>query len=161
MKPLNKHRLLNISIAEQKRVDDVIKPYKMIASRENKMTGSMSPFDLERVVNVMKNWEISDLTLENNNLSEVDLNELIHAPNRFTLFFPDDVPFPVYDIILPFSITNIPEDEFDRLIVNWNRTDNDELKIYFASSKSKTLYSAIAGNVNMNVSEAKSRFTDS
>lgn len=146
--------LLNISIAEQKRVDDVIKPYKMIASRESSMTGSMSPFDLERVVNVMKNWEVSDLTLENSNLSAADLNELIHAHDHFTLFFPDDVPFPVYDIILPFSVTNI-QGEFDRLIVDWNGTDNDELKIYFASSKSKTLYSAIAGDVNMSVLKQK------
>lgn len=143
--------VLNISIADQKRVDDVIKPYKIIASRENKMTGSMSPFDLDRVINVMKRWEVSELKLENNNLSEMDLNELIHAPDRFTLFFPDDVPFPVYDIILPFSMTNIPENEFDRLIVNWNSIDNNELKIYFASSKSKKLYSAIAGNVDMNL----------
>ena len=147
--------VLNISIAEQQRVDDVIKPYKMIASREDNMTGSMSPFDLERVVNVMKNWEISDLTLESNNLNAVGLNELIHTPDRYTLFFPDDVPFPVYDIILPFSITNPPENGFDRLIVDWNRTENGELKIYFASSKSKTLYSAIAGNVDMNLLKQK------
>lgn len=147
--------VVNISIAEEKRVKDVIKPYKMIATREDKMTGSMSTFYLESVVDVMKNWEISELTLESTNLSEADLNELIHSPNRFTLFFPDDVPFPVYDNILPFSITNIPEDSFDRLIVNWNRNENDELKVYFASSKSNTLYSAHAGNVDLQVLKQK------
>lgn len=147
--------VVNISIAEEKRVKDVIKPYKMIATREDKMTGSMSTFYLESVVDVMKNWEISELTMESTNLSEADLNELIHSPNRFTLFFPDDVPFPVYDNILPFSITNVPEDSFDRLIVNWNRNENDELKVYFASSKSKTLYSAHAGNVDLQVLKQK------
>ena len=38
--------VVNILIAESKRVDDVIKPYKMITSRENNMAGSMTPFDL-------------------------------------------------------------------------------------------------------------------
>ncbi len=143
--------IVNISIAEQKRINDVIKPYKLVVSSDKKMTGSMAPFDLERVLNVMKNWEISNLTLEKNNLSAEDLNNLIGSANRFTLFFPDNVPFPVYDNQLPFSITNIPEDHFDRLIVNWNRTDNEKVIIYFASSKSNTLYSAVAKNIDMDV----------
>ncbi len=160
--------VVDILIAESKRIDDVIKPYKMIASRENNMTGSMETFDLERVVNVMKGWQISDLTLEDTELTNEELNELVGANNRYTLFFPDDVPFPVYDNILPFSITNIPEDGFDRLIVNWNRSDNEQLKVYFASSKTKTLYSAVAKNVDWKLFDQKvvsstlgfSKFTD-
>lgn len=160
--------VVDILIAESKRIDDVIKPYKMIASRENNMTGSMETFDLERVVNVMKGWQISDLTLEDTELTNEELNELVEANNRYTLFFPDDVPFPVYDNILPFSITDIPEDGFDRLIVNWNRTDNEQLKVYFASSKTKTLYSAVAKNVDWKLFDQKvvsstlgfSKFTD-
>ena len=160
--------VVDILIAESKRIDDVIKPYKMIASRENNMTGSMETFDLERVVNVMKGWQISDLTLEDTELTNEELNELVGANNRYTLFFPDDVPFPVYDNILPFSITDIPEDGFDRLIVNWNRSDNEQLKVYFASSKTKTLYSAVAKNVDWKLFDQKvvsstlgfSKFTD-
>jgi regulatory protein YycH of two-component signal transduction system YycFG len=147
--------VVDILIAESNRIDDVIKPYKMIASRENNMTGSMEPFDLERVVNVMKGWDISDLTLEDTELTNEELNELVEANNRYTLFFPDVVPFPVYDNILPFSITNIPEDGFDRLIVNWNRSDNEQLKVYFASSKTKTLYSAVAKNVDLKLFDQK------
>jgi regulatory protein YycH of two-component signal transduction system YycFG len=147
--------VVNILIAESKRVDDVIKPYKMITSRETNMAGSMTPFDLERVVNVMKGWEISDLTLEDNDLTDDELNNLIGTDHRYTLFFPDDVPFPVYDNILPFSITNIPEDGFDRLIVNWNRSNNDQLKVYFASSKTNTLYSAVARDVDWELFEQK------
>ena len=160
--------VVDILIAETKRIDDVIKPYKMIASRENNMTGSMETFDLERVVTVMKDWQISDLTLEDTELTNEELNELVGANNRYTLFFPDDVPFPVYDNILPFSITDIPEDGFDRLIVNWNRTDSEQLKVYFASSKTKTLYSAVAKNVDWKLFDQKvvsstlgfSKFTD-
>jgi regulatory protein YycH of two-component signal transduction system YycFG len=147
--------VVDVLIADSKRIDDVIKPYKMITSRENKMTGSMEPFDLNRVVNVMKNWEISELSLEDTDLTDDELNELISTHNRYTLFFPDDVPFPVYDNILPFSITNIPEAGFDRLIVNWNRTDNEQLKVYFASSKTNTLYSAIAKDVEWKIFEQK------
>ena len=160
--------VVDILIAETKRIDDVIKPYKMIASRENNMTGSMETFDLERVVNVMKGWQISDLTLEDTELTNEELNELVGANNRYTLFFPDDVPFPVYDNILPFSITDIPEDGFDRLIVNWNRTDSEQLKVYFASSKTNTLYSAVAKDVDWKLFDQKvvsstlgfSKFTD-
>ena len=147
--------VVNISIAESKRVDDIIKPYKMIASRDSNMTGSMTPFDLERVVNVMKGWVISDLTMVDDALTDGELNDLIGTKNRYTLFFPDNVPFPVYDNILPFSITNIPEDGFDRLIVNWNRSNNEQLQVYFASSKTNTLYSAVARNVDWELLDQK------
>ena len=140
--------VVNISIAEQKRVNDVIKPYKMITSLENSMTGTLTPFNLDRVVNAMKGWEISDLTLVDNNLSVTELNKLIRTPYRYTLFFQGDVPFPVYDSILPFSITNIPESGFDRLIVDWHHSENNNVKLYFASSKTNTLYSAVAENID-------------
>jgi len=138
----------NISIADSKRVDDVIKPYKMTASLEDDMTGTVSPFDLDRVINVMKGWEVRDLTLVKNNMSETEINELVGKNKHYTLFFPDDVPFPVFDIILPFSMTNIPQDGFDRLVVDWNRSENGLLKLYFVSSKTNTLYTGIAGDID-------------
>lgn len=147
--------VVNISIAEQKRINDVIKPYKMIVNQEKKLTGSMVQFDLDLVVSVMKDWEIRELTLENSNLSSDNLNKLLTTHNGITLFFQDNVPFPVYDRILPFSITEIPENSFDRLIINWSQPDNEKLKIYFASSKTNTLYSAIAENVDMEIFKQK------
>lgn len=147
--------IVNISIADTKRVDDVIKPYKMVVSLEDDMKGTMASFDLDRVVNAMKSWEIRDLMFESNNSSDIKLNEMIGASNRFTLFFAADVPFPVYDNILKNASLNIPESGFDRLIVDWNSFKNDQLKIYFASSKNNTLYSALAGNVDMEVVEQK------
>ncbi|WP_019415729.1 YycH family regulatory protein [Paenisporosarcina sp. TG20] len=147
--------VVNISIAEQKRINDVIKPYKMIVNQENKLTGSMVQFDLDLVVSIMKDWELRELKLENNNLDNDNLNKLMTTDNGITLFFQDNVPFSVYDRILPFSITDIPESSFDRLIVNWGQSDSENLKIYFASSKTNTLYSAIAENVDMEIFKQK------
>jgi len=147
--------VVNISIADSKRVNDIVKPYKLIASVENGLTGTMEPFKLDQVVNVMKGWEINELTLESDQLKKTDLNELITKSSRFTLFFPDDVPFPVYDNILPFSITNIPESGFDRLIVDWSSSNNGNLKLYFVSSKNNTLYSAIAENIDSGLFKQK------
>ncbi|WP_075619683.1 YycH family regulatory protein [Paenisporosarcina indica] len=152
MKPAE---VVNISIADSKRVDDVIKPYKMIASSENDMTGSMSPKDLDRVINVMKGWRIRDFALVKNNVSDTEINELIGKKNHYTLFFPDDVPFPVFDIILPFSMTNIPEGGFNRLIVDWNRSENGQLKLFFVSSKTNTLYTAVAGDIDNDLFKKK------
>lgn len=147
--------VVNISIAESKRVDDVIKPYKMIASLGKDMTGSMSPLDLNKVINVMKGWEIRDLSLVKSNMSNTEINELIGKKNHYTLFFPDDVPLPVLDIILPFSMTNIPEGGFDRLVVDWNRSGNGQMKLYFVSSKANTLYTAVAGDIDNEIFKKK------
>lgn len=143
---------VDISIADRKRLDDVVKPYKMIFSLDNRLTGTTSAFDMDRVLGVMKEWEIREFALVKNNLSPVELNEFSRAENRYTLFYSTDIPFAVFDNILPFSNTNFPQtgfDEtgFDRMIVDWSRTQDEDLTIYFASSSTKELYTAKANKV--------------
>lgn len=144
---IQKAPAVDISIAERKRIDDVVKPYKMIFSFDKRLTGTTSSFEIERVLGVMKEWEIREFTLVKNNLSPVELNEFSRDENRYTLFYPTDIPFAVFDNILPFSNTNIPETGFDRMIVDWNYTQDEDLTIYFASSSTKQLYTAKANKV--------------
>ncbi|MDX1807118.1 MAG: two-component system activity regulator YycH [Paenisporosarcina sp.] len=139
--------VVDISIADRKRINEVVKPYKLVFSLKDGLTGTSAFPQVERVLGVMKEWEIRDLTLINNNISPAELNEYSHKSNRFTLLYPADIPFSVFDNIIPFSNTNIPEVGFDRMVVDWNHS-NDELDVFFASSVTKQIYSAKATKVN-------------
>ncbi|MFX3674352.1 MAG: YycH family regulatory protein [Paenisporosarcina sp.] len=144
---MQKAPAMDISIAESKRLDDVVKPYKMLFSFENGLTGTSTAFDVERILGVMKEWEFRELTMINNNLSPAELNEYSKAHNRFTIFYPTDIPFPVFDNIMPFSSTKIQETGFDRIIVDWNFTADGDITVYFASSSTNLLYAAKANKV--------------
>lgn len=146
---------MDISIAESKRLDDVVKPYKMLFSFENGFSGTSTSFDIERILLVMKDWEFRELTMINNNLSSVALNDYSKAHNRFTIFYPTDIPFAVFDNIMPFSNTKIQETGFDRIIVDWNFTTDGDLTVYFASSSTNLLYAAKANNVGKQKIEEK------
>jgi regulatory protein YycH of two-component signal transduction system YycFG len=138
---------VDISIAESKRLDDVVKPYKILLSFDNRLTGTSSSFEMDRVMGIMKEWELREFSLVKNNLSPVEINEYSRAENRYTLFYPTDIPFPVFDNILPFSNTNLPQAGFDRMIVDSGRTQAEDLTIYFVSTSTKQLYTAKASKV--------------
>jgi regulatory protein YycH of two-component signal transduction system YycFG len=141
--------VVDISIADRKRINEVVKPYKMVFSFKDGHTGTTAFPQVERVLGVMKDWEIRDLTLISNNISLTQLNEYSRLANRFTILYPSDIPFPVYDNIIPFSNTNIPEvGGFDRLIVDWSKTADEEFTLYFASSTTKQIYSAKATKIS-------------
>ena len=139
---IQKAPVVDISIADRKRINEVVKPYKMVFSLKAGLSGTTSFPQVERVLGVMKDWEIRNLSLVSNNLSPAELNEYSLTTNRFTMIYPTEIPFAVYDNIIPFTSTNIPGEGFDRMIVDWNRPEDDELTVYFASSISKQLYSA-------------------
>ncbi len=139
---IQKAPVVDISIADRKRINEVVKPYKLVFSLKDGLSGTTSFPQIERVLGVMKDWEIRNLSLVSNNLSPAELNEYILTTNRFTMIYPTEIPFAVYDNIIPFTSTNIPGEGFDRMIVDWNRPEDDELTVYFASSISKQLYSA-------------------
>jgi len=146
---------MDISIAESKRLDDVVKPYKMLFSFENGFSGTSTAFDIERILLVMKDWEFRELTMINNNLSSVALNDYSKSHHRFTIFYPTDIPFAVFDNIMPFSNTKIQETGFDRIIVDWNFTTDGDLTVYFASSSTNLLYAAKVSNVGKQKIEEK------
>lgn len=144
---------MDISIAESKRLNDVIKPYKMVFSFDNEMTGTVSSIQVNSILNVMKDWEFRELTMINNNLSSQALNELSRTPNRFTIFYPSDIPFPVFDNIWPFSNTNIQQTGFDRIIIDWKITEDGDLTVYFPSSSTNLLYAAKARVGNQSIED--------
>ncbi len=150
---IQKAPAMDISIAESQRLNDVLKPYKMVFSFEDEMTGTSSSTQVDYILDVMKDWEFRELTMINNNLSVEALNDISNTPNRFTIFYPSDIPFPVFDNVWPFSNTNVKETGFDRIIVDWNFTDDGELTVYFPSSSTNLLYTAKARIGNQNIEE--------
>ena len=140
---IEKQPTVDISIAKKSDITDVIKPYKVLFNFEDGLKGTANPVEIDEIVSELKNWTISDLKLVDRSFDVDKFAMFIREKNRFSLFFPAEVPLSVYSNVLNIEELKIPETTFDRIIVEWN-TLNTTMDIYFISRENKLLYSAKA-----------------
>lgn len=144
----NETPILDISIAEKKRLEDVIKPYRLLFSQGETITGSATVPNIDRVLNLMKSWQIQTVQLHDSEATSEEINEYITSPNRSTFFFTTDVPIKTYSNVLTFADHNLPDASFDRLVLDWNTPVADEMTLYFISTIQRKVYSAVIDKVD-------------
>ncbi|MFJ7737947.1 YycH family regulatory protein [Lysinibacillus sp. NPDC097287] len=128
-----------IAVGTKKAIDDVIKPYKAIFRAEDKWTGTASSGAMRDLMNAFDEWESSGLELINGNVSPNYLNEIVRTNNRLTVFFAGEVPFPVFNSVLHFDDKELPETTFNRIIIDWDKYNNNELDLFFVSDNNTSL----------------------
>ena len=142
-KTIEQEPTVDISIAGKVNVETVIKPYKILFNLEEGLRGTADSVEIDRMINELKSWSISNLSLEDRNFDNEKLDALIRGENSLTLFFQGEIPLPVYNTILNIGDINIPEVAFNRIIVEWNSV-NSTMDMHFVSRENKLHYSAKA-----------------
>jgi len=128
-----------ILIGSQKRMEDIIRPYKAIYRFDEEFTGTASNGVMKDIMKAFQGWNVLDLVPINNNLTANYVNEMIRTNNRMTIFFTGELPYSAFSSIFQFSDKEIPETTFNRMIIDWTNYGNKELQIFFISSNNKTL----------------------
>ncbi len=139
-----------ILIGTQKKIEDVIKPYKALYSSEEELTGTVSNGAMKDIMNIFHGWNILDLVRVNNNISPANVNEMIRANNRMTVFFAGEIPFSELGTIFNFGEKELPETTFNRIIIDWTNYANKEVQMYFISSSNKSLLRSHVSITNAN-----------
>lgn len=134
---------VDISIAEKQDLSALIKPYKILFNFDEGLKGTLESDQINQLVNRVKDWTLSDLSLEEQNFDEEKMTRFLRKKNTFTFFFHGDVPLPVYDNILNIKSSNVPEISFDRIVVEWNPA-SVLLDVNFISQSNHLRYKAKA-----------------
>jgi len=131
---------VDISIGDKKKIDEIIKPYKMVFNFENDLKGTTDSDKIDRIMEEITDWKITEFTLADTNFTSEDISTFLRKPNRFTVFFQSEIPLSVYDSILTIEAPT-PEISFNQIVVEW-KPDNNAMTVYFMSKLNKKLYSA-------------------
>ncbi|QFG01014.1 hypothetical protein PB01_20690 [Psychrobacillus glaciei] len=140
--------IVDISIAEKKRIEDLVMPYRILYSRGETLTGSETPLNIEKVFNSMKTWEPQSLEPVNTKASLQQINDFITTSNRVTFFYPTEVPIKIFGSIFSFADHNLPDISFNRLVIDWNGPSEDELVFYFISTTNQKIYKTLVDKVD-------------
>ena len=145
---LNDTPIVDIAIAEKKTMEEVVKPYRLLYSLEEGLTGSTAIVNIEKVFNSLKSGEIQTVELLNNKASFDLVNKYITTPNRMTFFYSAEVPIEILSNILPFADHSLPDASFNRLVIDWGGPSDDEMTMFFINSTKLKVYKAQVVSVN-------------
>jgi len=146
---IDKQPAVDIKISLQKRVDEVVKPHKLLFNFEDGIRGTEDYLIIDQVFDTMKQLTIEELTLSQK-MSVQSINETLRKPNQFTFFYPAGVPFKVLDTFLTIEDSNIPEESFTHMIVNWDRVNENRLQLSFINDQENLEYVAYARGIDRN-----------
>lgn len=135
---LDSAKTIDISIAEKKKVEQLITPYKVIY-RNDVLRGSHEEVRLSELLDEMKDWSIRDLTLEREQFTKERVDELMSAEQSLLLYYFGEVPFRIFENIITVQDGNVPEGTFDRLVVT---RAGDEMEMHFINRKHEYYYTA-------------------
>lgn len=138
-----------VMVGQQKELNDVLKPYRLLYRQNDEFFGTVSPSVLNELYSYLRTWETSELDLINTNLSDEKMNGIIRTNNRVTMFFNEEVPLQVFSNVVSFNDKAIPGASFTRLILDWSTLEtNNQLQLLFLNTEKRILYRTYADIVN-------------
>lgn len=141
--PIEPSPTIDTAIGETKKIEQVVRPMKLLYQSEEDAKGTVNEDEIDLFMNAMKQWQISDLSLQTAEATPAEMADIMHDPSRAVLYYPGAVPFPVFDTLMDISETNVPEATFNRMVVNWESAANGELIINFVNSESGRIYEGV------------------
>jgi len=134
-----------IKISKEKELLDVLKPYRMLTHENGGFLGTSSSSAIEEVMKAIVSMDATEIRFVQSNISEKEINSMVHSDNQITLLFSAEVPINTFSSILRFSQAELPEAAFSQMLIDWSNFDQtNTLQLSFISKDHQTLYSTIA-----------------
>ncbi|WP_274308641.1 YycH family regulatory protein [Solibacillus daqui] len=133
-----------VLIGDQRQLQDVLKPYRVLFRENDAFTGTVSNGVLNELYRNFITWQVQDVKLIN---TDPKMNEIINKNNRATLFFNEEIPMQSFSNVLPFVEKDELDISFNRLIIDWsNAEEQDQLQLLFLNTEKRLL---LQGYVNL------------
>lgn len=140
-KLIEEPQIEHITVGEQKNIQSVLKPYRMLFKYDEKFTGTVSLEAIDEMMSFLSDVHAEDLHIVNTNLPMSKVNEMIRANESMTMFFKTEVPIQVFSNVLAFEEKELPEATFNRLIIDWSTVETlKSAQVFFISIGNETIY---------------------
>ena len=130
-------------IGDQKQLQDVIKPYRILYRENDQFTGTVSNNVINEFYDHLITWQAYGLELNKSNISDVEMNGILNRNNRATLFFNEEIPLQTFSNVLTFNEKDLSAKSFTRLLIDWsNLEEQNQLQLLFLNTEKRLLFRA-------------------
>lgn len=137
------NKAVNMLVEKKTQLVEVIKPYRMVFHEDGIWRGTDRSSEMKGIIDQMQNWQVTNPTLVSSNVDYAKMNQLIAGDQRYTLFFPSEIPYSIFQNFLSTPEGKVSDISFNQMVVAWNQLSaSGELTVFFANTTEKKLYKA-------------------
>ena len=134
-----------VLVSKPKDLQEVIKPYRLLYHQNDQFYGTVSSSPLKGLYKHLRSWQVYEMELIQNDLSDSKMNKMVRTNNRITMFYNEEIPLRVFSNLLSYNENEIPDASFTRLIIDWSNVENsDQLQLLFLNTEKRLYYRAYA-----------------
>ncbi|WP_050613498.1 YycH family regulatory protein [Bacillus testis] len=115
-------------------------PSQAIYHQEDGHVGTLDNKLINPLIAKLKDWTFYDLKNVSSEITEEKMNSFVHKNGMLEFVFPDNIPFSLYKKILSVEDKELPDFEFNRILVSSKMRNGQDNHIYFQSTTDKTIY---------------------
>ncbi|MBS4175217.1 two-component system activity regulator YycH [Bacillus sp. FJAT-49736] len=138
--PISKD-VINTPISDVKKIQDIIKPNKILLHQNHTHLGTVDDTEIERVIKELQKWHFFDIGNQKT-FSETELRYFIQEDNHMEIDFPNRIPFEVYKAILQINKKQTSNVYFDRIVIDFEKGTQKERNVYFIDTENRKIASS-------------------
>ena len=137
----DKTYIKDVAIPDSKQLSSIIKPIQMIYYDGNQHYGTTSEKMIGEMIDEMANWDFKSFQEISSNISNEEIQSIISENGMSEFVFSDSVPFSIYNEVIHLSAEDdLPENDFDRILVKAAEEGLEYSPVYFIESDTKRVY---------------------
>ncbi len=139
--PIEQMSTVDISIAEKRKVEEVIQPYKVVVQSNQQLKGTIHEQRIEELFREIRDWRAVSLTLHSEKFGKKRVADTLKKEGALMIYYQGEVPFRAYENVFKMSDLNVPEASFDRIIVK-KEPKRGAYRLYFVNRQHEYYYEA-------------------
>ncbi|WP_166786769.1 YycH family regulatory protein [Jeotgalibacillus salarius] len=129
----------NVAIADERNSSELIQPSRFLVHGEVAVSGTSDETNINTLTSLMEEWNIYNVQ-QNYSFNEEEFQDIVHGSNRIEVLYPAEIPFSAYRDILNFENSSLPEDAFDRVVIDLSGQDDTPFTLYFVHYENRVIY---------------------
>ncbi|MFS0784068.1 YycH family regulatory protein [Bacillus sp. 1P06AnD] len=149
----------NVAISSKiENMSDIFKPSQLIYHNENGHLGTYSEHVISSLIMQMQNWQFYGFQ-QLKNINPEQFKDFSHKDGMAEFIFPDDVSFSLYKKELSVNGKELPDFEFDRLLLPTLTGNSQENYVYFLSTTDMSIIRMNVGD-NKNIADFQKKLKE-
>ncbi|MGV3464678.1 MAG: YycH family regulatory protein [Heyndrickxia sp.] len=144
-KTINPEDVTSTPISDPKKVQDLIKPSKVVLHQNHTHLGTVKDTEINRIIHDIQGLHFFDIGTQKT-LTGTELRYFIQENNHMEIDFPSRVPFDIYRGILQFNKKQTSNVYFDKIVVDFAKGAQKEKNIYFIDTENRKIASSSVSN---------------
>jgi len=139
--PINQVQYMEeVEISNKQEISAIVKPIQVLYHNDNNHYGSSSEEIIDNLMEIVNNWSFSDIENISANYTPQEFQNFANKAGTSEIIFADEVPLLLYKQVIKLEDSELPDIEFNRIVVKSSSDYNKTNNVYFVNTAKEYIY---------------------